>query len=118
MEFFYSLTRIDKDGIRVSQDLQKILSHAAGPRIGGKMKIARKSRFKIQLLLNAALLLAIATPIAFGLVHATPNRAQPKSQNKTALARDYKFEVASVKADRKSTRLNSSHLGISYAVFC
>src|ERR1035438_10675174 len=23
-----------------------------------------------------------------------------------------------VKADRKSTRLNSSHLGISYAVFC
>lgn len=70
------------------------------------MKIARKSRFKIQLLLNAALLLAIATPIAFGLVHATPNRAQPKSQNKTALARDYKFEVASVKAEKSPTFLN------------
>src|SRR5438045_6310240 len=28
-----------------------------------------------------------------------------------------KFEVRSRK-DRKSTRLNSSHLGISYAVFC
>src|SRR5262245_65200672 len=26
--------------------------------------------------------------------------------------------VASLVADRKSTRLNSSHLGISYAVFC
>src|SRR5262245_64569112 len=26
--------------------------------------------------------------------------------------------VAGVLADRKSTRLNSSHLGISYAVFC
>src|SRR5258705_1510795 len=26
--------------------------------------------------------------------------------------------VAAVSADRKSTRLNSSHLGISYAVFC
>src|SRR5205814_10213676 len=25
---------------------------------------------------------------------------------------------AELKADRKSTRLNSSHLGISYAVFC
>src|SRR5262245_64230805 len=26
--------------------------------------------------------------------------------------------VAALAADRKSTRLNSSHLGISYAVFC
>src|SRR5205814_3094297 len=26
--------------------------------------------------------------------------------------------AAAVSADRKSTRLNSSHLGISYAVFC
>src|SRR5262245_64354722 len=26
--------------------------------------------------------------------------------------------LAADKADRKSTRLNSSHLGISYAVFC
>src|SRR5437899_6401734 len=26
--------------------------------------------------------------------------------------------VTSVTSDRKSTRLNSSHLGISYAVFC
>src|SRR5258705_814973 len=28
------------------------------------------------------------------------------------------FDVDPVEADRKSTRLNSSHLGISYAVFC
>src|ERR1035438_10703977 len=28
------------------------------------------------------------------------------------------FSDAAVDADRKSTRLNSSHLGISYAVFC
>src|SRR5258705_3879043 len=26
--------------------------------------------------------------------------------------------IAAIQADRKSTRLNSSHLGISYAVFC
>src|ERR1039458_10606074 len=40
------------------------------------------------------------------------------------LADDGGFQVglgilaALVQADRKSTRLNSSHLGISYAVFC
>src|SRR5437870_8670686 len=28
------------------------------------------------------------------------------------------FTMASVKIDRKSTRLNSSHVAISYAVFC
>src|SRR5438034_6257553 len=31
---------------------------------------------------------------------------------------DYGFEVAGFDADRKSTRLNSSHTVISYAVFC
>src|ERR1035441_7628450 len=30
----------------------------------------------------------------------------------------YPIEKAWAKLDRKSTRLNSSHLGISYAVFC
>src|SRR5438045_7629632 len=30
----------------------------------------------------------------------------------------YEIDVGSYQADRKSTRLNSSHLGISYAVFC
>src|SRR5438045_4661811 len=30
----------------------------------------------------------------------------------------YCFEKSSFSSDRKSTRLNSSHLGISYAVFC
>jgi len=29
-----------------------------------------------------------------------------------------KIPVQFIKKDRKSTRLNSSHLGISYAVFC
>src|SRR5438045_5164730 len=31
---------------------------------------------------------------------------------------DYNTTVRIERADRKSTRLNSSHLGISYAVFC
>src|SRR5437899_7135376 len=31
---------------------------------------------------------------------------------------DCRQEIFRLKGDRKSTRLNSSHLGISYAVFC
>src|SRR5256885_5512996 len=34
------------------------------------------------------------------------------------LARDYGISREAADADRKSTRLNSSHLVISYAVFC
>src|ERR1035441_10784529 len=35
-----------------------------------------------------------------------------------ALSRDYKYMCSAPGPDRKSTRLNSSHFGISYAVFC
>src|SRR2546426_2381258 len=35
-----------------------------------------------------------------------------------SLARAVPFQEASILVDRKSTRLNSSHLVISYAVFC
>src|SRR5471030_3359577 len=38
-------------------------------------------------------------------------RGAPLTQNRVA-------ELARGQGDRKSTRLNSSHLGISYAVFC
>src|SRR5205814_5671474 len=40
----------------------------------------------------------------------------PSDLNRPKSARD--LVNASLTADRKSTRLNSSHLGISYAVFC
>src|SRR5438045_7989421 len=35
-----------------------------------------------------------------------------------ALYESWSIPAAVLMADRKSTRLNSSHLGISYAVFC
>src|SRR5699024_12134054 len=42
-----------------------------------------------------------------------------KAKGSTGEARFEGFEgVSSIKADRKSTRLNSSHVSISYAVFC
>src|SRR5258705_6957152 len=34
------------------------------------------------------------------------------------IEKTYQNDVKSLRGDRKSTRLNSSHLGISYAVFC
>src|SRR5947199_3202851 len=37
---------------------------------------------------------------------------------KSTLARDVMLANVAAWVDRKSTRLNSSHLGISYAVFC
>src|SRR5438045_7113128 len=42
----------------------------------------------------------------------------PGWQDRPAGPRDGKADDRRVRGDRKSTRLNSSHLGISYAVFC
>src|SRR5947199_3729655 len=42
----------------------------------------------------------------------------PKWSKVVVRDRCQKIAVMSIRADRKSTRLNSSHLGISYAVFC
>src|SRR3712207_9278235 len=42
-----------------------------------------------------------------------PRRASPEAARLRALPRQSR-----VRADRKSTRLNSSHANISYAVFC
>src|SRR5258705_6535123 len=44
--------------------------------------------------------------------HYLAPRGQHIRERRTAHARDF------LRRDRKSTRLNSSHLGISYAVFC
>src|ERR1039458_5377924 len=47
----------------------------------------------------------------------TPERVSPLTVFKTAGINHSPIPPASL-LDRKSTRLNSSHLGISYAVFC
>src|SRR5262245_62404764 len=49
-----------------------------------------------------------APALEFGIDFVPPN----------SLARAARNDAHVVEADRKSTRLNSSHLGISYAVFC
>src|SRR5207249_5286760 len=42
------------------------------------------------------------------------NRAVHRTKNSTTQAREFSLHLQ----DRKSTRLNSSHVSISYAVFC
>src|SRR5258705_815088 len=50
---------------------------------------------------------------------ATPGRLLDHVQNKTVMFNQVSILVLDeADRDRKSTRLNSSHLGISYAVFC
>src|ERR1039458_5799500 len=44
--------------------------------------------------------------------------AEEHAENMFGLASVLGTQHRKVKTDRKSTRLNSSHLGISYAVFC
>src|SRR3712207_7094778 len=48
------------------------------------------------------------------------NRYDPRSEEFTHFRHDYSnpLSVGSDRIDRKSTRLNSSHANISYAVFC
>src|SRR2546430_13689301 len=55
------------------------------------------------------------------LCRAVPAGAEPDRDRGVAMKRDYPRIVVAPpgpKADRKSTRLNSSHSQISYAVFC
>src|SRR5256885_4550853 len=55
---------------------------------------------------------------ATGCAHSTG----PRTQNQAARRKNFEFmeseKAKRSRADRKSTRLNSSHLVISYAVFC
>src|SRR5436853_5234543 len=44
--------------------------------------------------------------------------ASTRPDSTMRLPRSARFTVPVTSEDRKSTRLNSSHLGISYAVFC
>src|SRR3712207_7155611 len=49
---------------------------------------------------------------------AWPARARPDERRPTKRERTFLRRRVKVKLDRKSTRLNSSHANISYAVFC
>src|SRR5205814_7663383 len=52
------------------------------------------------------------------LLHDTPSSVERYTPSVVPAKRLPLVDEANAKTDRKSTRLNSSHLGISYAVFC
>src|SRR5882724_8754028 len=76
----------------------------------------------MRLALSCAALLALAAPVA------AQSNAERVVNDAYTRSHDYdlvhqrievrNFDWDSTSLDRKSTRLNSSHLGISYAVFC
>src|SRR5689334_23634812 len=59
---------------------------------------------------------AVRANVAAGTVYRYfPSKAELISELITEVSRD---ELSAIRRDRKSTRLNSSHSSISYAVFC
>src|SRR2546430_13734097 len=61
-----------------------------------------------------AIILAPAHPLVTKLLEGSPTRAETEPK----LAKMRQTSVKTEDLDRKSTRLNSSHSQISYAVFC
>src|SRR5690625_5455441 len=76
----------------------------------GKLWSTAKSRFRLWI---EYVLIAVAI-VALAWVVATHSRNQRLQDNVQQLQQ----EQGSLSVDRKSTRLNSSHVAISYAVFC
>src|SRR5882724_10709039 len=76
-------------------------------------------RSRLMLLLVIAALVVLFVLLAGGPTAAertTTQRDLPKSERRGRGSQDSRKDGRAL--DRKSTRLNSSHLGISYAVFC
>jgi uncharacterized protein (TIGR03435 family) len=91
-------------------DLKKRMVHIMNE------SIARKLDFSRKLLLSAAGLLAVVVPIFFGLVNATPIRAQTQSETAAAGAPDLEshgFESASIKPHKSSGAVEMSRISFT-----
>jgi bla regulator protein blaR1 len=65
--------------------------------------VARQLDFSKKLLLSALGLMGVASPVMFGLLHATQSRAQSQAQNTAATSLVY--EVASIKPNKSGTNM-------------
>src|SRR3712207_8340980 len=74
-----------------------------------------RSEFDLDLLVVAA---AFTGEVVTGVLDRTIGAAQVVEEDEVLLAGDLAVGAAANGRDRKSTRLNSSHANISYAVFC
>jgi bla regulator protein blaR1 len=66
-------------------------------------RVARKLDFSKKLLLSAVGFLAVASPVVFGLLHATQGRAQSQTQNTAATSPVY--DVASIKPNKSADNI-------------
>jgi bla regulator protein BlaR1 len=88
-------------------DLEKRMVHIMNKSIARKLGLSRK------VLLSTAGFLAVIVPIFFGLVNATPTRAQTQSESAAAGAPDFEshgFEAASIKPHKSSGAVEMSRL--------
>jgi uncharacterized protein (TIGR03435 family) len=83
-------------------DLKKRMVHIMNGTVVRKLDFGRK------LLLSAVALLAVAVPVFFGLVNATPIRAQ--SQSESSVAGTPGFETASIKPHQSTGTIQMSKL--------
>jgi hypothetical protein len=91
-------------------DLKKRMAHIMNASIVRKLDFSRK------LLLSAAGLLTVVMPIFFGLVNATPIRAQTQSESAAAGAPDLEshgFESASIKPHKSSSAVEMSRVSFT-----
>src|ERR1039458_4537426 len=108
---------IDVAGAELSPDDADVLRH---PLVGSVLLFSRNYRNPRQLAQLTAAIRALRTPQLLIAVDHEGGRVQRFRDGFTRLPASHllgrRFDED--RSDRKSTRLNSSHLGISYAVFC
>jgi uncharacterized protein (TIGR03435 family) len=75
-------------------DLKKRIVRIMARHVGLRMSLGRK------LLLGAAGFLAVAVPVVFGALHATPSRAQSQPQSTAASSPPYEYEAATIKPSK------------------
>lgn len=75
-------------------DLKRRIVRIMARPVGLTMSLGRK------VLLGAAALLAVAVPVVFGMLHATPSRAQSQPQNTAAPSPPYEYEAATIKPSK------------------
>jgi bla regulator protein blaR1 len=88
-------------------DLKKRMVHIMSENIAGKLDFSKK------LLLSIVAVLAIATPIVFGLFDATPSRAQSQAENSSAAVpafQSFSIKPADTSAPRPNPLMGGAHV--------
>src|SRR3712207_6880005 len=85
---------------------------------GGGQRADVASRLRIASVAEASGQTEVAMSVLSSLASTAPDNVDVQARYARALARAGNVQEAGEAADRKSTRLNSSHANISYAVFC